>query len=204
MKRTSKGLARRAGSAVEAETIAVVCEGSKTEEMYFDGVRRTFRLSTARIHVRGVGKDPVHVVEAAMKLLPDHDHVWAVFDVEAPEPHARLNEAIRLAHKHQVSSAISNPCFEIWLLLHFQDQTSYLDNAAVRHELKKCACKYSDKGFDFDTTWLHHKKAIERAMKLNARQEIDHPEIPDRNPWTNVHKLVDQLLGLTTPEAIGR
>jgi hypothetical protein len=196
MNGTSRGLKRRAGRTAESETIAIVCEGEKTEDIYFSGIRRTFRLPTIRLHIVGLGKDPVDVVAKAMEFLPGYDHVWAVFDVEAPQPHARLTSALRLADRNGIRCAVSNPCFEVWLLLHFKDQTAYLDNAGVRQRLKRCPCRYDDKGFDFAAVWPQHQAAIERAHKLHARQAIDHPEIAKRNPWTSVHGLVDQLLKL--------
>lgn len=51
----SRPLSRRAGTATEAETIIIVCEGEKTEDIYFNGVRREYRLATARIKFIGLG-----------------------------------------------------------------------------------------------------------------------------------------------------
>lgn len=65
MARSSRGLARRAGGNTEAETIAIVCEGQKTEDIYFSGIRREFRLATARLRVISLGADPLHVVQEA-------------------------------------------------------------------------------------------------------------------------------------------
>lgn len=89
MARESRSLSRRAGSTRELETIAVVCEGKKTEDIYFNGIRKEFRLATAQLHVVGLGADPMRVVEEAESLREHFDHVWAVFDVEAPQPHER-------------------------------------------------------------------------------------------------------------------
>ncbi len=84
MARSSRPLRRKPGAAVEAETIAIVCEGKKTEGLYFNGIRREFRITTAQLHVVELGFDPSRVVQEAESLRRDYDHVWAVFDVEAP------------------------------------------------------------------------------------------------------------------------
>lgn len=83
MARSSRPLTRRAGTATEAETIVIVCEGEKTEEIYFNGIRQKYRLSTTRIKFIGLGADPLAVVERAEALKRDYDHAWAVFDVES-------------------------------------------------------------------------------------------------------------------------
>jgi len=64
MARSSRRLGRHAGRAPEAETIAIVCEGEKTEDIYFNGIRREFRLATARTRAR---------IDAAMTRI-DNDH----------------------------------------------------------------------------------------------------------------------------------
>ncbi|GAA0539894.1 RloB family protein [Paractinoplanes ferrugineus] len=201
MARNSRRLSRRPGTADEAETIAIVCEGEKTEDIYFNGIRREFRLATARLRVVTLGADPLRVVQEAEALRPEYDNAWAVFDVEAPGahaiPHARLNQAVERAARVGVQCAISNPCFELWLLLHFSSQTAFVNNEAVRAKIKKCPCGYSDKGFDFAKVWPHHQQAMQNAAALHVRQQSNNRAIGDRNPWTSVHELVGKLLELS-------
>jgi len=202
MARSSRRLARAAGSAAEAETIAIVCEGQKTEDIYFSGIRREFRLATARLRVVSLGADPLWVVREAESLRPEYDNTWAVFDVEAPGahaiPHARLNQAIERAERVGVRCAISNPCFELWLLLHFHQQTAYINNEAVRAKIRQCGCGYDAKGFDFAKVWPHHQTALKNAAKLDTRQRSNGTALAGRNPWTSVHELVAKLLDLAT------
>ena len=186
MARNSRQLARRSGTAAEAETIAIVCEGKKTEDLYFSGIRREFRLATARLRVVGLGVDPLWVVQEAESLLRQYDQAWAVFDVEAPGahaiPHARLNQAIERAERAGIRCAISNPCFELWLLLHFRVQTAYINNEAARAKVRECGCGYDAKGFDFAKVWPHHQNAIQNAVSLDTRQRANSADPADRNP----------------------
>jgi len=202
MARSSRRLARSSGAAAEAETIAIVCEGQKTEDIYFSGIRREFRLATARLRVVSLGADPLRVVHEAELLRPEYDHTWAVFDVEAPGahaiPHARLNQAVERAERVGIRCAISNPCFELWLLLHFHPQTAYVNNEAVRAKIRQCGCGYDAKGFDFAKVWPHHQLALQNATKLDTRQRSNGADLPDRNPWTSVHELVAKLLNLAS------
>jgi hypothetical protein len=208
MARNSRPLTRRAGTASDARTIAIVCEGQKTEDIYFNGIRREFRLATARLRVVGLGVDPLHVVREAEALRSDYDETWAVFDVEAPGahaiPHARLHNAVERAERTGIRCAISNPCFELWLVLHFGRQTAYLNNEAVRAKIRKCGCGYDAKGFDFAKVWPRHRQAIDNAVALDARQVSNGVDLADRNPWTSVHELVIKLLELAPTSGAAR
>lgn len=157
MARNSRPLTRRAGTATEAQTIVIVCEGEKTEEIYFNGVRKEYRLATARIKFIGLGADPLTVVKRAEELKPDYDHAWAVFDVESAGHHglrhSSLEAAIARAYRVGIHCAISHPCFELWLILHFRLQTAYLSNDDVRSIARGLPFDYDDKSFNFDKVW---------------------------------------------------
>jgi hypothetical protein len=185
---------------VERETVALVCEGEKTEGIYFNGLRRVYRLATATLHVVGLGSDPLTVVEHAVALQPGYDHTWAVFDIEASGPHAithaRLDQAFAKAERAGVRCAVSHPCFELWLILHYELRTAYLSNAAARAKARQLGCDYGDKGFDFSAVWPRCQDAIDNATKLDQRQRANVARVVDRNPWTTVHELVGQVLSI--------
>jgi len=46
-----------------------------------------------------------------------------VFDVGE---HPKLPEALDLARRHEIAVAISNPCIELWFLLHFERQMAFI------------------------------------------------------------------------------
>ena len=48
----------------------------------------------------------------------EQDEVWAVFD---RDEHDKYEEAIIYCESNSVSVARSNPCFELWLILHEED-----------------------------------------------------------------------------------
>jgi hypothetical protein len=52
-----------------------------------------------------------------------YDQYWCVFDIDE---HPHVDQALQLAVSSQISIAVSNPCIELWFLLHFQDQTADL------------------------------------------------------------------------------
>ena len=201
MARNSRPLTRRPGTATEAETIVIVCEGEKTEEIYFNGIRKEYRLATARINFIGLGADPLTVVKRAEELKSDYDHCWAVFDVESAGPHGQrhssLEAAIARAERVGIRCAISHPCFELWLILHFRLHTGYLGNNDARSIASGLPFDFDDKGFNFGKVWPHRETAITNADRLDRQKRQDYPRLVDRNPWTSVHELVKQLLVIT-------
>ena len=54
------------------------------------------------------------------------DEVWCIFD---RDDHHRFDEATRVAKKAGIRTAISNPCFELWLILHARQQTAFISTS---------------------------------------------------------------------------
>lgn len=204
MPRHTKPLRRGYGQRGERQRFLIYCEGELTEITYFKGVRRELRASTVRLEIVAGRGEPYGLVEKAVdhqRRAPrseadgfeSYDQVWCVFDVEAPQPHARLDAALALARRNRVHCAISNPCFELWLLLHFQDQTGYLTTVDACQRLGRCPCGYSDraKRLDYEALRNRRSQAESRAELLDRGGTGEPPGL--RNPWTSVHVLVAAL-----------
>ena len=139
--------ARHSATRTAARSVIIVCEGVKTEYQYFEAIRKTLRLPTVTVQVVHSGAtDPRSIVRNALELRQERererrwsadDTAWAVFDGDEHrlrDP-ANWNDAFQIAGK-KVSLAVSNPCFELWYLLHYQDQQGYIDRDVARHLLK--------------------------------------------------------------------
>jgi hypothetical protein len=205
--RQSKPLGRKTGSRRPNRRFLIYCEGRITERIYIDGVKQELRNAGVQVEVGPKHGEPVGLVRAAAKHArrfttsdPEHfDEVWCVFDVEAPRAHCGLDEATALAEQHSILCAITNPCFELFLLLHFGAQNGHLttDAACELLERKKC-CGYTTAGkrFDFAAVRPGRHAAEARARALDARH-ADSP-LRERNPWTGFHVLLESLQSGTT------
>lgn len=97
-----------------------------------------------------------------------------------------INEKLQ---KCKAEMLLSNPCFEIWLLLHAKDQKIALNTDALLKELKKSAPvwkNYSKSAFtDTQKTFLfsNTEVAVARAKGLREFQ----------NPSTSIYKLIEML-----------
>jgi hypothetical protein len=176
-----------------------VCEGKVTEPAYFRGIRRAERgIIELEIVQGGV---PKKVVERAveMKMAAErnarlrqdvnlqYDHVWCVFDVDE---HRLIAEASQQARENSIDLAVSNPCFELWLLLHFRDQTAHIEGEAVQRLCREHMPGYQ-KTPPCDALRPYQTEAIERATKLEKRQAARNNS--GGNPSTGIHRLIQQI-----------
>lgn len=114
--------------------------------------------------------------------------MWCVFDVDE---HPYIPEAKALAQQHGIYLAVSNPYFELWLLLHHREQPG----AQHRHKLQAMMKEYVegyDKHIDFA---LSFEPYVEQAQRRAARLERDNEQLgePDKNPSTSVHHLLKAM-----------
>lgn len=199
--RKSTSLRRSGGTVPPRPVFHVFVEGKVTELEYLDwladldGIRNHVSLI-----VENPSNSPFHVVNAAAGVQAEPgDESWAVFDVEAPQPHGDLHKAIELAGKSQVSTAISNPCFELWLILHEQEQTAYLSTKeaqSLQRQLTGATNKHLPPGYGFTTEQLD--KACSRAKALRTRHAGNGTHFPEDNPSTTVDQLVTHVLDAAT------
>ncbi|QLH74254.1 MAG: RloB domain-containing protein [Methanomassiliicoccales archaeon] len=101
--------------------IAIICEGNRTEKKYFEGFRKEYRISI--IVKPSKDRTPRGMIASAEKMIKEldfdlqgGDEVWCVFDVDNNSEEDIIDA---VCSKVPVHCAISNPCFEIWFLLHF-------------------------------------------------------------------------------------
>jgi hypothetical protein len=181
--------------------LLIVCEGQKTEPLYFQYLRRRVRSVLVEIDDRsGVPKTLVEravarvkEANAAAKSMRDvfqkFDEVWCVFDVDA---HPRLPDAKQQASAHGIQLAISNPCFELWALIHYQDHTRYESGSEVVRLLKVHVPMYG-KVLPCDELELRYRDAVLRARVLDQRVRSG---LSDGNPSTGVHILTERIRAL--------
>lgn len=197
----SQELRRRAPRREPRRRILVVCEGGVTEAGYFRDLRAAFRNPLVEVEIDDEGGVPKTLVERAAERkraaerearsrrddFLRYDEVWCVFDIDE---HPHLPDARQQARDNGIDLAVSNPCFELWALLHFQNQTSYLERRDARSRLKRHLPDY-EKALPFHRLKPGYSEAVTRAYELDRRCEADGE--PGRNPSTGVHRLTEQI-----------
>lgn len=199
--RDDRSLQRRGPVREPLPRILIVCEGKVTERQYIDGFRVAQGITTVRVEVVSPGGDPQALVERAIGIRDAsrrearrardanlaYDEAWCVIDVDQ---HARLETARRLAHDAGIQLAVSNPCFELWLLLHFADYRAHVNADRAMNLLRKHLDGY-DKHLRYADLAPGYEAAVRRARILEA-QHREH-DAPGGNPSTDVHLLTEHI-----------
>jgi hypothetical protein len=204
--RKAESLRRRRALKAPYDVIRIVCEGEKTEPIYFNELKKAFRLSNANIKVCGRGSDPLSVVDFAIETYrrePEFDRVYCVFDRDRHTTYPAALDKVRrtrLGRGNKIFAIPSVPCFEFWLLLHFTYTTRPFDAppgdsicSRVIEELMNYLPAYRKGQQDF---FYKMQDKLDNAISNSRRVEQFHQTSGTDNPSTLVHSLVDYLRDL--------
>lgn len=180
---------RRVGARPRRRQILVYTGGLRTEPAYLTGlIRHSGRLGVA-VTVKSKGLDPRQLVHHAAAFVRRSrelfDEVWCVVDVDEFDVGVAVTEA-RRAGVHLV---VSNPCFELWLLLHHAGCRSHCagyEDVVVR--LKKHVPAYDKARLDFADYAPGIGDATKRAKELGG----DHTQNPSTGMWRLVETIKEQ------------
>jgi hypothetical protein len=186
--------------AVRKDLLAFV-EGARTEEDYLVHFHRIHRADV-NLRIDPFRGAPRQLVERAAEAKRKsergarkaegraYDEVWCVFDIDE---HPLLNEVETMARDNGIRLAVSSPCLELWFVLHFENQTAYIDrDAAQRRASQLLGCGKSLSGDALAQLERAHDQARARAQALDAKHRGDGSSIW-ANPSTGAWKLVDSI-----------
>lgn len=172
----------------------VFCEGVASEPDYINALKRLPEVrgdTMIKIEIDPRTGVPLTLVRAAIDRAadPEIDECWCVFDVEYPQQHPRLDEAIRLATQHSVRVAVSNPCFELWLILHHEDQTAHLSTDQAERRSRALDGR-TGKHIDAGLYMPLRRQAARRAVALAERHARNGVVSSGDNPSSTVYELL--------------
>ncbi len=210
-KRKAKGraeLSRKGKGKSVSEKILIVCEGGKTEPNYLKEMKKHYKLETASvIEVCGdeCGSDPRSVFNYAKKKRDEemakcapYDKIFCVIDKDTHENYVETMDSISRVRPSGLFVAINSvPCFEYWLLLHFEYTTKAYGslpkkssgNLALK-DLKKYIPDY-DKGCHGIFVKLENR--LNRAIENSKRALGAASENKTDNPSSRMHVLIEKL-----------
>jgi len=188
--------------------VLVICEDTKSSLQYLNDAARHFR-AYAEVDIVHCGKnDPLNIVQEAMERQRKFDHVYCAIDRDR---HENFDEALALAqvNKKKISVIASYPCYEFWLLLHFQKtRKPYIgvgknsSGDLLGKDLRKLAgMENYEKGSSenlFDRLIDRLPTARQRAAQVMAEALND----GELNPSTQLHELIECFERLGKPQPI--
>ena len=201
----------------DARIIVIASEGKETERIYFSALAKEYANPRVHVHILERSKEeqnnssPEHV----LRLLNDYkrqyaleadDELWLVVDKDRWKEAMLSRVAAACVQDNFMHMALSNPCFELWLLLHLVDiasltseeQELWAKNCRGRKnadpylklQLRKEMGAYHESTYDAKILIEHVSVAIERARILDKRTM-------DRWPQTlgpRVYKLAESII----------
>ena len=192
--------------------VIIVCEAEKTEPIYFSHFKK--RDKPLRIEivkgVEGIGYHALikKAVDAKIKYVDGTKSTWDIWcvsdvDVDRNTPsnqsirNRQLKDYAKEARKNGIKIALSNPCFELWFLLHFIYTSGYMpDYDAVAKELVEYLPHYQKNCDVYGLLEDKQATAVSHAKMLKLYHEgqgkADYMDV-SLNPYTNVWQLVSSL-----------
>ena len=184
MTRPLAGHPRRRGiPRVPRHVIRVLTEGKITEPDYLTKWARLNRRKV-RLEIRDSGMTPVPgpSCEGVREAEPSD---------EAFGPGVR-RDLVRI--RRGINVAVSNPCFELWLVLHREEQTAYIDRGDIQQRSDILQLTANKRILPVAEPILVDAvdMAKQRARALD-RRHADNGSPPRSNPSTDAWRLVDRL-----------
>ena len=199
-----------------AKLIVIATEGRKTERIYFEGLAGSF--DSTKVHVEVIEKlddnsSPDRVLEQLNSFsdeynLDENDELWMVIDRDYQSWGIKMIKAVaQICHqKKGYYLAVSNPAFELWLLLHLidcsqltpQEKADLFKNAKVKRRGKS----YSKQMISDILGGFNEAKYDSSIFIPNVQEAIKNAITLDTNPrtrWPNylgtrVYKLVQNII----------
>ena len=191
-------------------------EGNNTEALYFEKLKESARFNDELIHLKSLRRkkgdtnsSPHHVFKKLKREAKEEynlgfmDELWMIID---RDKWINIPEIFNLCKKEgNFHLALSNPCFEFWLLLHIKDWADFdpqqlndiYENRKPKNErtyLKSLLDSLLEGGYSESNPrphrfFPHIDLAILRAKDLDKLNE-DYPSYLG----SHVYKLVEKIL----------
>ncbi len=136
MPRERDELFRKSNSLEKEKIIVLAFEGNDTEAIYFEEFKDSENFDDALIFLHllkrpksDTNSAPNHVFKKLKKEakdeynFKDYDELWMIIDTDRWRNISDI--ILECKNQNNMFVAVSNPCFEFWLLLHIKDISEY-------------------------------------------------------------------------------
>jgi len=200
MPHKKRPLDRDSGVVRDASLVVIACEDTYAVKQYF----ARFRTRKVQFIVlptedgRSSPKDVLSRLDSfrETEATEEGDLFWICIDTDhwVQASHLQnLREVLQRCRQKKYDVAINNPCFELWLFLHFEDWRSLeavscgdvitvLRRVAGSYQKNRCAQLAID------------ASQVQRAMRRAKEMDRDPDEILPSRPVTRMYRLIEILL----------
>jgi len=191
--------------------IIIFCEGmtEKNYMDYFADIINKNKYTDIHIETESSNGNARNVLnfadsflfEEANNRIYTHYNKYLIFDCDDP-PNIQdvINDMI--SSDKEYSLIVSNFLFEIWLLMHFENVDKKLSKRQIYERLNTYLnkeYKKADPGIIREIVQIGSvEEAIKNCYELDEKYKLDKKliinDIKEMNPYTNVHKLIEQFM----------
>ena len=183
----------RSAENTKRQKIIVSAEGKKTERAY---IKHLNRIQTD-FHIELVPyKDsaPINVFRALREYVADISNrldlkYWIVVDRDEHYiPH--FEEIVKWCKTNKkYNLAVSNPCFELWLIFHHEDYNDFTNHQeCINYYYRKYGNRRKKRAYLSELTIAKVKDAVNRAKNLDTTNTIGWPI---ESGCTTVYRIIE-------------
>ena len=178
----------------DARLIVIASEGKDTERIYFKALAKEYTNPRVHVHIlersenEQNNSNPEHVLKQLNEYksqyeLEKDDELWLVIDKDRWTESMLSRVATECSQAVAMHMALSNPCFELWLLLHLEDaslltpeeQKRWMENRRksknadpyLKVRLRQKMGSYHESSYDVLSLIARVEDAIMRARALD-------------------------------------
>ena len=195
--------------------IVIAAEGRATENIYFEAMRQELCATNVQLVVLNREDDnsnPANVHRQIKDFMDeynilDDDQLWIVIDRDDWKE-KMLADIAQLCHQNSnLRFCMSNPCFELWLILHLEDIEDYSEEDKknlfenprlsthgtwTKYHLRKLMGHYQESDYDPSILLPHVEEAICRAEKLDINQKDRWPQTTGTRVYLLAKSIMDR------------
>lgn len=197
-----------------ARLVVIAGEGRYTESIYFNAVKNELRAPNVHVEVLDRNSDessPERVHRQVADFMrqyniEDDDELWLVIDRDRWQERMLSQVAQLCTQNSHLHFCMSNPCFELWLLLHLEDVEQYDDktkNALLQNKKNKSGVtwlkkrmkdllgSYAESNYDALSLIPYTSVAMDRARRLDNNPQDCWPQ----SIGSRVYLLMESITG---------
>ena len=161
----------------------VFCEG-ETEKEYINFLKSLYRVPIKiKIKIAKSNISDTYIKSFKGKgFTHDKDRNFLMYDADVKDVVEKLKKS------KNTELLLSNPCIELWFLLHYQNQTASIKTKDCVRNLKNMNPSYKKGTIDqaLKNKFRLRKKCSEAC---NRAKQLD----PDKNPSSNIYEFIEAL-----------
>ncbi len=183
----------------DASLVVIGSEDTYAVQQYFAFFRST-RIQFKALETREGKSSPEHVLARVDEYkeeydIGDGDQFWLVLDCDHWIASGHIKNLVWVmseCRRKDIRVALSQPCFELWLLLHFDEfpTENDLSRADLERRIRKLVGSY-------DKTKVYKLPVDNDRVKTAVKRSKDRAPSPDeipKKPRTGVHCIIEDLV----------